>query len=153
MVQMGSNMNRKLKAAKTSAGGKLRTTLRCVVAVCALAAGLSFSSVQAPPAVAYCKNGSWTWVFLDWGRERSQNSATCNNDGIYAGEVGDFLNDGSCVWVQFIEWGTGTYTQQTSCSTTTWASYLWYDQTGNTDALIRLCRNQGCTTAEVTNGY
>jgi hypothetical protein len=127
--------------------------LRCLVAVAALSAGLAVATVQAPAAGAYCYNWDWTWIFHNWGLEQSQNSTTCNADGIYAGKVRDGVDDGSCVWVQFIEWGTGTYTQQTSCSTTSWSNYLWYDQTGNTDALIRLCRNQGCTTAEVTNTY
>ena len=98
-------------------------------------------------ASAKCSgNGSPTVVYRfygeEWPSEYLGYAVTCDGDNYYSGAVYDTYTDGSCVWVNYYDTGYGA-TQQYSCdSAGNW--YSFSDTTGNSDAEMQMCRNQGC---------
>ncbi len=91
------------------------------------------------------------WEYTPWGRWAIQYPSTYDGDGIIAAKVRDVLTDGSCVTAIYRDGGQN-YPQATSCRH--WTNHLFFDQTGNSSALVRVNRNQPDTRIWVViSGY
>lgn len=77
--------------------------------------------------------------YPDWGEWEVQYLSTYDGDGIIAASVRDVLTDGSCVWAVYRD-GDRIYHQARSCWR--WTDHLFYDQTGDSDAWVRLRRTR-----------
>ncbi len=101
----------------------------------------------AAPAAAYCYYGAKPLSFFHNGymraRENVQYSSTCDGDSIYKGKAQDSVTDGHCakveVWDEPIK-----STPVTACTTGAWVNYTYWDQQGNSAALMRLCYGGTC---------
>jgi len=75
----------------------------------------------------------------DWGEWQVQYPETYDGDGIIAASVHDMFTDGSCVWAVYRD-GDRIHHQARSCWR--WTDHLFYDQTGDSDAWVRLRRTR-----------
>lgn len=75
-------------------------------------------------------------IFGHWG---IQHPSTYDGDGIIAASVVDVLTDRSCVWAVYWDGGQSHH-QAKSCRY--WTDHLFYDQTGNSSALVRVNRER-----------
>lgn len=75
-----------------------------------------------------------------WGRWSVQNVGTYDGDGIIAAKVDDVdpPADGSCVSAIYRD-GGNTFNQAQSCNN--WVNHLFFDQTGNSSAEVRVDRS------------
>lgn len=74
-----------------------------------------------------------------WGQWAIQYPSTYDGDCIIAARVLDRRTDGSCVSAVYRDGGRN-YTQAYSCRG--WARHLFYDQTGDSQALVRVNRTR-----------
>ncbi len=72
-----------------------------------------------------------------WGKWRIQFPGTYNWDGIISASVRDVHTDGNCVWAVYRDGGQNFHQAQ-SCRH--WTNHLFFDQTGNSWAQVRVNR-------------
>lgn len=74
-----------------------------------------------------------------WGRWEVRYPSTYDGDGILAAKVRDVHTDGSCVSAVYRDGGVA-FTQARSCYG--WTNHLFFDQTGDSNAYVRLNRTR-----------
>ena len=104
--------------------------------------------IEAAPVEAYCPWGGTGGGLIPaggWGQEWSI-SGTCDWDNVYHGNLLDAVDDGSCVWSEFIDDGVWNI-QAYACTTGVWSDYWKFDRNGDYFSYINLCRAYGCYTS------
>ena len=80
-------------------------------------------------------------------------AGTCDWDNTYHGWLVDDVNDGSCVYSEFLDAGIWNV-QAYACNTGVWTDYWWGDRDGDHFTFILLCRDYGCIPNWIVNyGY
>lgn len=77
-------------------------------------------------------------------REGVQYPSTCDRDSVYKGLLQDSVTDRSCAWAQVWDEPVKS-TPVTACTTGAWVGFTYWDQQGNSNALMRLCYGGGCS--------
>ncbi|GAB4006620.1 hypothetical protein GCM10029992_57950 [Glycomyces albus] len=127
-------MNRKLKKALAASAA---AAMGATIAV----------AVSAGPAQAICHGrggGTTAHGLNEYGQvvawERNV-SGTCDQDGIYNGQLRDPLTDGYAARVRYRD---GSYNAIVAyASTNAWVDYRFYDQTGNRSAGVQVYAGPG----------
>jgi len=114
--------------------------MRAIRALTAVVLAISLVMSPAMPVNAQ----QWSWITQEvgdttWGIWRIQYASTYDGDGIIAATVRDLHTDGSCVQAVYEDGGTD-HVQGTSCYS--WDPHLFFDQTGDSQAWVRLNRTR-----------
>jgi hypothetical protein len=83
--------------------------------------------------------------------ETVQYADTCDEDSIYKGKIKDSLTDGSCAYAHFYD--PGKTTQGRACTTGQFANYTFWDQQGDSSALIEVATTYRSTGQLHTFGF
>ena len=78
---------------------------------------------------------------------------TCNNDSQYTGLLLDPVNDGSCVYANYLELYAYSATQGTACTTGAWTQYDYSDSIGSNSVLVSVKTSYLSDSWVTSSGY
>lgn len=129
--------------------------LRLVLLITAMLAGSLVVGTSSADAICTPNAATATYSSPDGvvrARERAQYLSTCDGDNIYKGQLQDPVTDGSCSWATY-EDANQSSVPVVACTTGVYKDYTWFDQNGDSFAIISLCWNGGCSARVGTHGY
>lgn len=118
-------------------------------ALALLATTLVTLTVSAAPAQASCagyqvERTIWVGSAGAEATQVSPNNESCTRNRVYYGRVYDAVTDGSCVYAKFQDPIGTHFTQGIACTTGGWSNFTFWDQTGDSWALINVCTKYDC---------
>lgn len=122
-----------------------RSAKRVLAAAVTAGLGALAAVVVATPAEAFCegRGGGYTYTRHYNGHaiaQERQISGTCDQDGIYNGQLRDLYTDGYAARVWYWD---GDFKGDYAYSSGGWVNYRWYDQDGDYGAIVELYSTPG----------
>jgi hypothetical protein len=128
-------------------GRRLSAALAVLTLVASSLVGVVVTSSAAQASCA--GSGVRRVIATSFGQEDARRSGSvtesCGGNGVYYGRVYDAVTDGSCVYAKFQDPVGRYYTNGVACTTGAWSNFTFWDQTGDSWALINVCNvNNSC---------